>query len=45
MNATTQSIPLSGDDLALVLALTRAPTLAEAGLRLGVNTSTIFRSL
>jgi DNA-binding transcriptional LysR family regulator len=36
---------LSADDLALVLALTRAPTLAEAAMRLGVDTSTVFRSL
>jgi DNA-binding transcriptional LysR family regulator len=50
MNATLQSTqptpgPLSADDLALVLALTRAPTLADAAARLGVDTSTVFRSL
>jgi len=45
MNAATQSPALGSDDLALVLALTRAPTLAEAGLRLGVDTSTVFRAL
>lgn len=47
MNARTQSAPaaLSADDLALVLALMRAPTLAEAAARLGVDTSTVFRAL
>jgi DNA-binding transcriptional LysR family regulator len=48
MNAALQSTPaplLSADDLALVLALTRAPTLADAAARLGVDTSTVFRSL
>jgi DNA-binding transcriptional LysR family regulator len=45
MNAFLQSTPLSADDLALVLALTRAPTLAEAATRLSVDTSTVFRSL
>jgi DNA-binding transcriptional LysR family regulator len=47
MNAGLQStpLPLSADDLALVLALTRAPTLADAAARLGVDTSTVFRSL
>ena len=47
MNARLQSRPaaLSADDLALVLALTRTPTLAEAAARLGVNTSTVFRAL
>jgi DNA-binding transcriptional LysR family regulator len=47
MNATLQSAPatLSADDLALVLALTRAPTLADAATRLGVDTSTVFRAL
>lgn len=47
MNARLQSAPaaLSADDLALVLALTRAPTLAEAAARLGVDTSTVFRAL
>lgn len=47
MNAMLQSaaVPLSTDDLALVLALTRAPTLADAAARRGVDTSTVFRSL
>ena len=45
MNATLQSTALGADDLALVLALTRAPTLADAAGRLGVDTSTVFRSL
>lgn len=49
MNASMQSSsvvgPLSADDLALVLALTRAPTLADAATRLGVDASTVFRSL
>lgn len=40
-----QSGSVSADDLALVLALTRAPTLAEAARRLGVDTSTVFRTL
>jgi DNA-binding transcriptional LysR family regulator len=47
MNARLQATPapLSADDLALVLALTRAPTLADAAARLGVDTSTVFRAL
>lgn len=47
MNAKLQvsPAPLSADDLALVLALTRAPTLADAAGRLGVDTSTVFRAL
>jgi DNA-binding transcriptional LysR family regulator len=47
MNAKLQSAPapLSTDDLALVLALTRAPTLADAAARRGVDTSTVFRAL
>ena len=45
MNASLQSNALGTDDLALVLALTRAPTLADAAARLGVDTSTVFRSL
>jgi DNA-binding transcriptional LysR family regulator len=36
---------LDPDDLALVLALHRAGTLAAAGERLGVNASTVFRML
>ncbi|MFN0299031.1 MAG: LysR family transcriptional regulator [Burkholderiales bacterium] len=36
---------LSTDDLALLLGLTRAPTLALAAERLGVDASTVFRSL
>lgn len=38
-------MPLAADDLALVLALTRAPTLADAASRLGVDASTVFRAL
>jgi DNA-binding transcriptional LysR family regulator len=53
MNARTQSRTpvavaaetLSADDLALLLALTRAPTLAHAAARLGVDASTVFRAL
>jgi DNA-binding transcriptional LysR family regulator len=45
MNAPLQSTALSADDLALVLALTRAPTLADAAARLRVDVSTVFRSL
>jgi DNA-binding transcriptional LysR family regulator len=47
MNASLQSLstPLSAADLALVLALTRAPTLADAAARLGVDASTVFRAL
>jgi DNA-binding transcriptional LysR family regulator len=37
--------PVSADDLALLLALTRAPKLADAAARLGVDASTVFRSL
>jgi len=36
---------LAPSDLEVVLALTRAGTLAAAGERLGVNASTVFRSL
>ncbi len=36
---------LSAADLTLILSLTRAGRLAEAGERLGVDSSTIFRSL
>jgi len=36
---------LDAADLAVVLALARAGTLASAGERLGVNASTVFRSL
>jgi DNA-binding transcriptional LysR family regulator len=47
MNASLQSTAtqLTADDLALLLALTRAPTLADAATRLGVDTSTVFRAL
>ncbi|MFM9881759.1 MAG: LysR family transcriptional regulator [Burkholderiales bacterium] len=45
LQATTTTTPLSADDLALVLALTRARTLADAGARLNVDTSTVFRAL
>ena len=44
-NPTPSTTPLSADDLALLLGLTRAPTLAEAAARLGVDASTVFRSL
>lgn len=36
---------LRPEDLQLVLALTRAPKLADAAARLGVDSSTVFRSL
>lgn len=36
---------LGADDLLLVLALARTGTLAAAGLRLGVDASTVFRTL
>lgn len=36
---------LSADGLQTLLALTRAGTLAEAGVRLGVDSSTVFRNL
>lgn len=44
MNATTQ-YKLGAPDVELVLALVRANTLAGAGERLGVDASTVFRSL
>lgn len=44
MLADTQST-LSPTDLEMVLALARAGTLARAGERLGVDASTVFRSL
>ena len=44
MNATTQ-YKLSAPDVEVVLALVRARTLAEAGERLAVDASTVFRSL
>lgn len=44
MNAATQ-YKLSAPDVEVVLALVRAHTLAEAGERLGVDASTVFRSL
>ena len=44
MNAATQ-YKLSATDLETVLALVRSGTLAEAGERLGVDASTVFRSL
>lgn len=43
-NAQTQ-YKLSASDVEVVLALVRAKTLAEAGDRLGVDASTVFRSL
>lgn len=36
---------LSADDLAIMLALVRAGTLAAAGERLGIDASTVFRAL
>lgn len=56
MNARVQSRPaasgalagadaLRPEDLQLVLALVRAPKLADAAARLGVDSSTVFRSL
>jgi DNA-binding transcriptional LysR family regulator len=53
MNARAQSehpadapvSALSASDLGLLLALTRAPTLADAAARLGVDASTVFRAL
>lgn len=44
MNAATQ-YKLSAQDVEVVLALVRAGTLAEAGERLAVDASTVFRSL
>lgn len=44
MNAATQ-YQLSASDLALLLALLRGGTLAAAGERLGLDGSTVFRSL
>lgn len=44
MNAATQ-YKLSAPDIEVVLALVRANTLAEAGERLAVDASTVFRSL
>lgn len=44
MNARAQ-YKLSATDLEMVLALVRARTLADAGERLGVDASTVFRSL
>ncbi|MEO8059939.1 MAG: LysR family transcriptional regulator [Burkholderiales bacterium] len=44
MNASTQ-YRLSAVDLEMVLALVRSGTLAGAGERLGVDASTVFRSL
>jgi DNA-binding transcriptional LysR family regulator len=44
MNAKTQ-YKLSAPDLEVVLALVRGGTLADAGVRLGVDASTVFRSI
>ena len=44
MNAQTQ-FKLSAPDLEIVLTLVRCSTLANAGERLGVDASTVFRSL
>lgn len=44
MNAKTQ-YKLNANDLDTILALVRSGTLAEAGARLGVDGSTVFRSI
>ena len=44
LNATTQ-YKLSASDMEVVLALARTGTLAQAGMRLAVDASTVFRSL
>jgi DNA-binding transcriptional LysR family regulator len=44
MNASTQS-QLTAADLEVLLALVRTGNLAQAGKRLGANTSTVFRSV
>ncbi|MEO8103951.1 MAG: LysR family transcriptional regulator, partial [Betaproteobacteria bacterium] len=44
MNATTQ-YQLTAGDLEVLLSLVRTGNLAEAGKRLGANTSTVFRSV
>jgi DNA-binding transcriptional LysR family regulator len=44
MNASTQ-YKLAAADLEIVLALVRCGTLADSGERLGVDASTVFRSL
>lgn len=44
MNAEMQ-YKISAADLEMLLALERGGTLAEAGVRLGVDTSTVFRAL
>ena len=44
LNATTQ-YKLSASDMEVVLALARSGTLAQAGMRLAVDASTVFRSL
>src|SRR5580765_3500526 len=44
MNALTQ-YQLTAADLDVLLALVRTGNLAEAGKRLGANTSTVFRSV
>lgn len=43
--AATQTDPLEPRDLALVLALVRGRTLAEAGRRLGLDTSSVYRAV
>jgi DNA-binding transcriptional LysR family regulator len=44
MNASTQ-YKITTSDLEVILALVRSGTLAEAGARLGVDASTVFRSM
>ena len=45
MNASTQSTKLGASDLAVLLALVRSGTLAGAGALLGVDGSTVFRTV
>ncbi len=45
MNASTQSSTLGASDLAVLLALVRSGTLAGAGALLGVDGSTVFRTV
>jgi len=45
VNASTQSTKLGASDLAVLLALVRSGTLAGAGALLGVDGSTVFRTV
>lgn len=45
MNASVQSTPLGAPELAVLLALVRSGTLAGAGTLLGVDGSTVFRTV